>query len=96
MERSTTRRSVLKTASATALLGTAATTVEATGSDELADLRVDPQCTCSFESRCLSHPCRTELDKPRLVRQVRECCTCDNGTTCDYWTNSGCCAGGVL
>lgn len=89
--RPVSRRSVVKTVAAGGLVAAGAAT--AGSADPLAELRVDPDCECTNEIRCIDRGCSTDSSNFQL--QTRECCTCDGETTCENWTDHDfiCCTG---
>jgi hypothetical protein len=75
----TSRRSVLKKASVAAAISV----VGATGSASA--------CDCTTEIKCVEESCYDGQYTYDYTEYSRECCECDNGTSCDDWTKSGCC-----
>lgn len=52
------------------------------------EITVTPDCDCETEFKC-EDTCYKDGSKPQVYK--RECCTCDNGTTCDNWTEDNQC-----
>ena len=94
----TTRRTMLRAVGAGAGAGLlafgAGGNVAARGDADGSNIDVSPDCECYYEYRCDTDLlCENPSTDYPYYHEYRECCECDEGTTCDNWTYNGCCYG---